>query len=58
MGEQLARAELFLFFTSLLQNFKFTCQDIQKLPTIHDATMGATLMTAPYEVIAVPVKES
>ena len=55
MGEQLARTELFLFFTSLLQNFKFTCEDRRKLPTVDDAIMGVTLVTAPYEVIAIPI---
>ncbi|POI34245.1 hypothetical protein CIB84_002003 [Bambusicola thoracicus] len=52
LGELLARAELFLFFTSLLQKFTFQAPP----DTILDFkfTMGITLAPRPYKICAVP----
>lgn len=52
LGELLARAELFLFFTSLLQKFTFQAPPA----TILDVkfTMGITLAPQPYKICAVP----
>ncbi|KAM6305918.1 cytochrome P450 2J2 [Aegotheles albertisi] len=52
LGEVLARAELFLFFTSLLQNFTFqpppgTTLDLQ-------FKLGLTMAPKPYKICAVP----
>ncbi|XP_015726105.1 cytochrome P450 2J2-like [Coturnix japonica] len=52
LGELLARAELFLFFTALLQKFTFQAPP----DTILDLkfTMGITLAPQPYKICAVP----
>ncbi|OXB52284.1 hypothetical protein ASZ78_007469 [Callipepla squamata] len=52
LGEQLARAELFLFFTALLQKFTFQAPP----DTVLDFkfTMGITLAPRPYKICAVP----
>ena len=52
LGELLARAELFLFFTALLQKFTFQAPP----DTILDLkfTMGITLAPRPYKICAVP----
>ncbi|XP_072199110.1 cytochrome P450 2J2-like [Excalfactoria chinensis] len=52
LGELLARAELFLFFTALLQKFTFQAPP----DTILDLkfTMGMTLAPQPYKICAVP----
>ena len=56
MGEQLARTELFLLFTTMLQNFVFTCEDVKTFPTIHDASLGFTLLPPLYQVMANPLE--
>ncbi|XP_017262591.1 cytochrome P450 2J6 [Kryptolebias marmoratus] len=51
-GEQLARMELFLFFTSLLQRFKFSSPAGEQ-PSL-DFKLGATRCPKPYRLCAVP----
>ncbi|KAI1892064.1 hypothetical protein AGOR_G00150130 [Albula goreensis] len=50
LGEQLARMELFIFFTSLLQRFTFTAPTGME-PTL-EYRMGATLSPKPYKLCA------
>ncbi|XP_026201244.1 cytochrome P450 2J6-like [Anabas testudineus] len=52
LGEQLARMELFLFFTSLLQRFSFSAPPGEQ-PTL-EFTLGATRCPKPYRLCAVP----
>ncbi|XP_074121895.1 cytochrome P450 2J4-like [Sminthopsis crassicaudata] len=52
LGEQLARAELFLFFTSLLQ--KFTFQPPPNTQLSLDAQYGTTMSPLPYKICAIP----
>ncbi|XP_039896132.1 cytochrome P450 2J2-like isoform X1 [Simochromis diagramma] len=52
LGEQLARMELFLFFTSLLQKFSVTAPAGEK-PSL-DFILGATRSPKPYRLCAVP----
>ncbi|KAF7665249.1 hypothetical protein LDENG_00149570 [Lucifuga dentata] len=51
-GEQLARMELFLFFTSLLQRFSFTAPSGEE-PSL-EFKLGATLCPKPYRLCALP----
>ncbi|XP_074121891.1 cytochrome P450 2J2-like isoform X2 [Sminthopsis crassicaudata] len=52
LGEQLARAELFLFFTSLLQ--KFTFQPPPNTQLSLDFRFGLTISPVPYKICAIP----
>ncbi|XP_029355130.1 cytochrome P450 2J2-like [Echeneis naucrates] len=52
LGEQLARMELFLFFTSLLQRFSFSPASGQQLTL--EAKLGALRSPRPYCLCAVP----
>uniref|UniRef100_A0A7N4NL11 Cytochrome P450 family 2 subfamily J member 2 n=1 Tax=Sarcophilus harrisii TaxID=9305 RepID=A0A7N4NL11_SARHA len=52
LGEQLARAELFLFFTSLLQ--KFTFQPPPNTQLSLDVQCGTTMSPLPYKICAIP----
>uniref|UniRef100_A0A8C3TYS1 Cytochrome P450 n=1 Tax=Catharus ustulatus TaxID=91951 RepID=A0A8C3TYS1_CATUS len=52
LGELLARSELFLFFTSLLQKFTFQAPPDTKLSL--QSMMGITLAPKPYKICAVP----
>uniref|UniRef100_A0A8C7WMW5 Cytochrome P450, family 2, subfamily P, polypeptide 10 n=1 Tax=Oryzias sinensis TaxID=183150 RepID=A0A8C7WMW5_9TELE len=52
LGEQLARMELFLFFTSLLQRFSFSAPAGEQ-PSLENR-MGATRCPKPYRLCAVP----
>ncbi|XP_051855517.1 cytochrome P450 2J4-like [Antechinus flavipes] len=52
LGEQLARAELFLFFTSLLQ--KFTFQPPPNTQLSLDVQCGTTMSPFPYKICAIP----
>ncbi|ELK07953.1 Cytochrome P450 2D14 [Pteropus alecto] len=53
LGEPLARMELFLFFTCLLQRFSFSVPAGQPRPSDHGA-YGLLITPAPYELCAVP----
>lgn len=53
LGEQLARMELFLFFTCLLQHFTFCLPEGQPRPR-EDGHFAATLAPHPYQIQAVP----
>ncbi|KAJ8047660.1 Cytochrome P450 2U1 [Holothuria leucospilota] len=50
-GETLAKMELFLFLTSLVQRYRFYVPDGMKLPSL-DGESGFTLSPEPYEVCA------
>uniref|UniRef100_A0A4X2KEX6 Cytochrome P450 family 2 subfamily J member 2 n=1 Tax=Vombatus ursinus TaxID=29139 RepID=A0A4X2KEX6_VOMUR len=52
LGEQLARAELFLFFTCLLQKFTFQAPPNTKLSL--DSRSGLTVSPASYQICAFP----
>ncbi|KAL8202300.1 UNVERIFIED_CONTAM: Cytochrome P450 2J2, partial [Gekko kuhli] len=52
LGEQLARTELFLFFTALLQKFTFRAPKDVNLNL--DFKMGLTLCPDPYRICALP----
>ncbi|XP_054870662.1 cytochrome P450 2D17-like [Amphiprion ocellaris] len=52
LGEQLARMELFLFFTSLLQRFSFSAPAGEK-PSL-EYTMGGIRSPRPYRLCATP----
>ncbi|XP_066264186.1 cytochrome P450 2U1-like [Branchiostoma lanceolatum] len=52
-GEQLAKMELFLLFSSLLQNFTFKPPE-GALPLSTDGTLAITLMPHPYKLCAIP----
>lgn len=53
IGEPLARMELFLFFTNLLQRYTFTTKDESDLPSL-DGIQALTLTALPYELVAKP----
>lgn len=48
LGENLAKAEMFLFFTSLIHQFKFLPEDEQKLPS-EDYSPGVTILPVPFK---------
>ena len=52
LGEQLARTELFIFFTSLLQKFTFRPPDNEELSLTF--RMGLTLSPVSHRLGAVP----
>ncbi|KFW82033.1 Cytochrome P450 2J1, partial [Manacus vitellinus] len=52
LGEVLARSELFLFFTSLLQKFTFQAPPDTTLSL--QPLMGITMAPQPYKICAVP----
>ncbi|KAK6169265.1 hypothetical protein SNE40_020346 [Patella caerulea] len=53
LGESLAKMELFLFMTTLIQRFEFKPVDPDNLPTLK-GVIGITHSPVPYEVIAAP----
>ena len=52
MGDTLAKAELFLVISTLLQTFRFSANDIDLLPDPKEATMGVTLVPPTYKLRA------
>ena len=52
MGDTLAKAELFLVISTLLQTFRFSADDIDSLPDPNEATMGVTLVPPTYKLRA------
>ncbi|XP_007480556.1 cytochrome P450 2J2-like [Monodelphis domestica] len=52
LGEQLARTELFIFFTCLLQRFTFQAPPDTQLTL--DFRIGLTISPAPYKICAIP----
>ncbi|XP_019615834.1 PREDICTED: cytochrome P450 2U1-like [Branchiostoma belcheri] len=53
LGEQLARMELFLFFSTLLQSFTFRTPEGAPPPTT-DGVLGLTLTPHPFKLCAIP----
>ncbi|XP_078081266.1 cytochrome P450 2J6-like [Mustelus asterias] len=52
LGEQLAKTELFLFFTSMLQHFTFHLPENELKPKYTEAKYGITLSPLPYRLCA------
>ncbi|XP_078601684.1 cytochrome P450 2D14-like [Branchiostoma floridae x Branchiostoma japonicum] len=52
-GEQLARMELFLFFSTLLQSFIFKTPE-DAAPPDTDGVFGLTLTPPPFQLCAIP----
>ncbi|XP_069766756.1 cytochrome P450 2D15-like isoform X4 [Narcine bancroftii] len=50
LGEQLAKTELFLFFTSMLQRFTFVLPENEPRPSYREAKFGITLCPLPYRL--------
>ncbi|XP_078278070.1 cytochrome P450 2D3-like [Rhinoraja longicauda] len=50
LGEQLAKTELFIFFTSLLQHFTFFLPENEPGPNFREAKYGITLCPPPYRL--------
>ncbi|KAH0624271.1 hypothetical protein JD844_007957 [Phrynosoma platyrhinos] len=53
LGERLAKTELFIFFTNLLQSFKLQLPEGKKLNT-EPVTGGTTMNPHPYEICFIP----
>ncbi|XP_035660928.1 cytochrome P450 2D4-like [Branchiostoma floridae] len=53
LGEQLARMELFLFFSTLLQSFNFKTPEGAPAPNT-DGVLGLTLVPHPFQLCAMP----
>ena len=52
MGDNLAKMELFIVVSNLLQRFRFRAQEGATLPDVSEATMGVTLVPPHYKMIA------
>lgn len=57
IGEPLARMELFLIFTNLIQKFKFAKVSSVTSDLSKDGTQALTLTPLPYDVIVTPICE-
>ncbi|XP_002122400.4 vitamin D 25-hydroxylase-like [Ciona intestinalis] len=57
LGEQLARAEIFLFFVATLQNFKLKLDPNAQVPSLDDASNGTIFSPNPYTMIAERINE-
>ena len=55
LGESLARMELFLYLSTLIQHFRFLPPEPEALPPL-EGVFGLTHCTQPYKVRAVPRK--
>lgn len=55
IGEPLARMELFLIFTNLIQKFKFAKVSSVTSDLSRDGIQALTLTPFPYDVIATPI---
>ncbi|XP_077985282.1 cytochrome P450 2U1-like [Glandiceps talaboti] len=55
MGEKLAKQELFLYFTSMIHQFKFALPTGVKRPDT-EGTLGLTLVPKPYDLVINPRK--
>lgn len=53
-GENLARAEIFLYLTGLLQKLEFTAEDSDNPPSPNDYVSGITAMPTPFKAIVRP----
>merc|ERR1712058_182812 len=49
LGETLAKTELFLFFTGLVQQFSF-CPQVEGEPPVEDYTSGLTVLPKPFKL--------
>ncbi|KAK3084214.1 hypothetical protein FSP39_010165 [Pinctada imbricata] len=54
MGESLARMELFLFATALVQRFQFLPQEEGRLPSLSECHIGETRSPLPFKLRAIP----
>ncbi len=51
LGESMAKMELFLFFTTMMQHFTFVNPPGQPMPST-EGTLGMTVTPKPFEVLA------
>ena len=54
LGESLARMELFLYLSTLVQHFRFLPPEEETLPSLAEGEFGLTLSPKPYKIRAVP----
>jgi cytochrome P450 len=54
LGEALARMELFLYLSNLVQHFRFLPQEPGKPPSLQ-GILGITNCPAPYQIRTIPI---